>query len=261
MHSPERRVAVDAARAAGHLLTRELEGVRRIAYKGSPTNLVTEMDAQCEALIVDRLRSAFAGDAILAEETGTTAGRSGRRWIVDPLDGTTNYAHGLPIYAVSIALEVDHRVVLGVVYDPTRDELFVAERGEGATVNDAALAVSDTATLDESLLATGFPYNIRETRANLAEFTAFTLRSRAVRRLGSAVLYCAWVAAGRFDGYWEQTTGPWDVAAGSLLIEEAGGRVTDLVGKPLDLDKPSIVASNGNIHAAMLGILAEVRGR
>src|SRR5438128_3730928 len=220
-----------------------------------------ERDAQCEALIVDRLRSAFAGDAILAEETGTTAGRSGRRWIVDPLDGTTNYAHGLPIYAVSIALEVDHRVVLGVVYDPTRDELFVAERGRGATVNDVALAVSDTATLDESLLATGFPYNIRESHANLAEFTAFTLRSRAVRRLGSAVLYCAWVAAGRFDGYWEQTTGPWDVAAGSLLIEEAGGRVTDLVGKPLDLDKPSIVASNGNIHAAMLGILAEVRGR
>jgi len=222
---------------------------------------VTEMDAQCEAPIVDRLRSAFASDAILSEEAGGMAGRSGRRWIVDPLDGTTNYAHGLPIYAVSIALEVERRVVLGVVYDPTRDELFVAERGRGATVNDVALAVSDTATLDESLLATGFPYNIRESHANLAEFTAFTLRSRAVRRLGSAVLYCAWVAAGRFDGYWEQTTGPWDVAAGSLLIEEAGGRVTDLVGKPLDLDKPSIVASNGNIHAAMLGILAEVRGR
>jgi len=261
MHSSERRVAVDAARAAGLLLTRELAGVRRIAYKGSPTNLVTEMDAQCEALIVERLRSTFAGDAILSEEAGGMAGRSGRRWIVDPLDGTTNYAHGLPIFAVSIALEIDRRVVLGIVYDPTRDELFVAERGQGATLNDGPLAVSGTATLDESLLATGFPYNIRESRANLAEFTAFTLRSRAVRRLGSAVLYCAWVAAGRFDGYWEQTTGPWDVAAGSLLIEEAGGRVTDLVGKPLDLDKPSIVASNGKIHAAMLDVLEEVRGR
>ena len=261
MHSSERRVAVDAARAAGHLLLCELDGVRRIAYKGSPTNLVTEMDAQCEALIVERLRSTFAGDAILSEEAGGIAGRSGRRWIVDPLDGTTNYAHGLPIFAVSIALEIDRRVVLGVVYDPTRDELFVAERGLGATINDGALAVSGTATLDESLLATGFPYNIRESRANLAEFTAFTLRSRAVRRLGSAVLYCAWVAAGRFDGYWEQTTGPWDVAAGSLLIEEAGGRVTDLVGKPLDLDKPSIVASNGKIHAAMLDVLGKARGR
>ena len=184
MHSSERRVAVDAARAAGHLLTRELDGVRRIAYKGSPTNLVTEMDAQCEALIVERLRSTFAGDAILSEEAGGIAGRSGRRWIVDPLDGTTNYAHGLPIFAVSIALEVDRRVVLGVVYDPTRDELFVAERGQGATINDGALAVSGTATLDESLLATGFPYNIRESRANLAEFTAFTLRSRAVRMSG-----------------------------------------------------------------------------
>src|SRR2546426_1083518 len=146
-------------------------------------------------------------------------------------------------------------------HPPPRGAARGGERGRGATVNDVALAVSDTATLDESLLATGFPYNIRESHANLAEFTAFTLRSRAVRRLGSAVLYCAWVAAGRFDGYWEQTTGPWDVAPGSLLIEEAGGRVTDLVGKPLDLDQPSIVASNGNIHAAMLGILAEVRGR
>src|SRR2546426_299267 len=186
MHSPERRVAVDAARAAGHLLTRELDGVRRIAYKGSPTNLVTEMDAQCEALIVDRLRSAFASDAILSEEAGGMAGRSGRRWIVDPLDGTTNYAHGLPIYAVSIALEVERRVVLGVVYDPTRDELFVAERGRGATGNDVALAGSDTATLDESLLATGFPYNIPESHPNLAEFTAFPLRSRPGRRPGRA---------------------------------------------------------------------------
>ncbi len=261
MHSPERRVAVDAARAAGRLLLNELAGARRIAYKGSPTNLVTEMDARCEALIVDRLRGTFAGDAILAEEAGTTAGRSGRRWIVDPLDGTTNYAHGLPIFAVSIALEIERRVVLGVVYDPPRDELFVAERGQGAFVNDSALAVSSAATLDESLLATGFPYNIRETRANLTEFAAFTLRSRAVRRLGSAVLYCAWVAAGRFDGYWEQTVGPWDVAAGSLLIEEAGGRVTDLVGKPLDLDRPAIVASNGKIHDAMLAVLEETRRR
>src|SRR3989442_4992704 len=167
MHSPERRVAVDAARAAGHLLTRELDGVRRIAYKGSPTNLVTEMDAQCEALIVDRLRRAFAGDAILAEETGTTAGRSGRRWIVDPLDGTTNYAHGLPIYAVSIALEVDHRVVLGVVYDPTRDELFVAERGRGAAVHDDAPAAVDTGTPLDSLLPTRLPCHNRPAHPKL----------------------------------------------------------------------------------------------
>src|SRR5881409_3454435 len=166
MHSPERRVAVDAARAAGHLLTRELDGVRRIAYKGSPTNLVTEMDAQCEALIVDRLRSAFAGDAILAEETGTTAGRSGRRWIVDPLDGTTNYAHGLPIFAVSIALEVAGAVTVGVVYDPNQAELFVAERGHGAWLGDRRLHVSSARTLNESLLSTGFPYDVRETPDN-----------------------------------------------------------------------------------------------
>jgi len=259
MHSLERRVAVDAARAAGHLLLDELDGARRIAYKGSPTNLVTEMDARAEALILGRLREAFAADAILAEETGMTAGRSDRRWIVDPLDATTNYAHGLPIFAVSIALEIDRRVALGVIYDPPRDELFVAERGAGATVNDTPLRVSSAPTLDESLLASGFPYNLRETRANLDEWAAFSVRARAVRRLGSAVLYCAWVAAGRFDGYWELTVGPWDVAAGSLIIEEAGGRVTDLHGKPLDLDKPAIVASNGRIHDAMLGVLAETR--
>ncbi len=259
MHPLERRVAVEAARAAGHLLLAESSGARRIAYKGSPTNLVTEMDARAEALILERLQRAFPDDAVLAEEAGSRGGRSGRRWIVDPLDGTTNYAHGVPIFAVSIALEQDGRVRLGVIYDPTRDELFVGERGGGASLNGTPLAVSAAAALDESLLATGFPYNVRESRRNLAEFAAFTLRARAVRRLGSAVLYLAWVAAGRFDGYWELSVGAWDVAAGSLLVEEAGGRVSDVTGGPLDLDRPTIVASNGRIHEAMLAVLEETR--
>ncbi len=253
-------MAVEAARAAGQLLRRELPGRRRISYKTSPTNLVTEMDARAEALVVEALAKAFPDDAVLAEEAGATAGRSARRWIVDPLDGTTNYAHGVPLFAVSIALERAGRVVLGVVYDPCHDELYVAERGEGATLNDRPLRVSETATIDESLLATGFPYDIRETAdTNLREYGAFSLRARAVRRLGSAVLYLAWVAAGRFDGYWELTLGTWDVAAGALLVEEAGGRVTDLGGGPLDLARPAVVASNGRIHDAMLSLLGELR--
>src|SRR6266705_834260 len=193
--SAERELAIELARAAGDLLRSELLGPRRIAFKGSPTNLVTEMDARAEALIVDRLLGAFPDDAILAEERGAQAGRSGRRWIIDPLDGTTNYAHGLPTFGVSIALETDKRVELGVVFDPNLDELFVAERGRGATVNDQPLAVSTTGTLDESLLATGFPYNIRQTTDNnLTEYAAFSVRARAVRRMGSAVLYLSWLA-------------------------------------------------------------------
>jgi myo-inositol-1(or 4)-monophosphatase len=254
------RVAVNAARAAGHLLRDALSGERRITFKGSPTNLVTEMDARAESLITEHLRREFPGDAILAEESGTRAGTTGRRWIVDPLDGTTNYAHGLPIFAVSIALEVDGTVQLGVVYDPTRDELYVAERGRGAFLNDARLTVSATPTLEESLLATGFPYNGRETADNnLTEFAAFSLRARGVRRMGSAVLYLAYVAAGRMDGYWELRLGAWDVAAGALLVTEAGGRVTSLVGGAVDLAAPSVVATNGRIHEPMLRVLAEIR--
>jgi myo-inositol-1(or 4)-monophosphatase len=261
MASLERRVAIDAARDAGHLLKRELPGSRRIAYKGSPTNLVTEMDARAEELIVSRLAATFPDDAVLGEERGASTGRSGRRWIVDPLDGTTNYAHGLPTFAVSIGLEIDRCVELGVIFDPNLDELFVAERGRGATVNDRPLAVSPTETLDESLLATGFPYNNPVAADNnLREYAAFSVRCRAVRRMGSAVLYLAWLAAGRFDGYWELRLGPWDVAAGSLLVQEAGGRVTSLTGGALDLDAPSLVASNGRVHDAILAVLGEVRG-
>ncbi len=256
----EWRVAVEAARAAGQLLHSELRGSRRIAYKGSPTNLVTEMDARAEALILERLGAAFPDDAVLAEEGGARPGRSGRRWIVDPLDGTTNYAHGLPIFAVSIGLEAEEHMALAVVYDPAHDELFTAERGAGAWLGDERLAVSTTAGLGESLLATGFPYNIRETADNnLAEYAAFSLRARGVRRMGSAVLYLAYVAAGRLDGYWELRLGAWDIAAGSLLVEEAGGRVTDLRGSRIDLRAPAVVASNGRIHDAMLAVLKETR--
>ena len=260
MASRERLVAIDAARAAGRLLHAELRAAHRIAFKGTSTNLVTEMDERAEELVVGRLAVEFPDDAILAEERGAARGPSGRRWIVDPLDGTTNYAHGVPNFCVSIALEVAGRVELGVAYDPSLDELYVAERGGGATVNDERLAVSSTVTLDQSLLGTGFPYGIRETRdTNLPEYAAFAVRCRGVRRFGSAVLDLARVAAGRFDGFWELRLSPWDVAAGGLFVEEAGGRVTNLVGGPVDLNAPEVVASNGRIHAEMLAVLRHTR--
>ncbi len=253
-------VALDAARSAGKLLREALGGPRRIDYKGQPTNLVTEMDRRAEAFIVERLRAAFPDHAILGEEGGARAGDSEYRWLIDPLDGTTNYAHGLPIFSVSVALERAGHVELGVAYDPTREECFVAERGAGATLNGEPLRVSTTATLDESLLVTGFPYDIRTNPANnLPEYGALSLRSRAVRRLGSAVLDLCYVAAGRFDGFWELSLGPWDMAAGGLVVQEAGGRITDVRGGPWRLDGPGAVATNGCIHDAVLAVLAEVR--
>ena len=262
MPSLERRVAVDAARAAGRLLLDALPASRRVASKSSVIDLVTEMDTRVEALILERLRAAFPDDAMLGEESGAVAGRSGRRWIVDPLDGTTNYAHGVPIFAVSIALETRERIELGVAYLPSDDELYAAEPGAGASLNDAPLAVSTTATLDESLLVTGFPYDARERPDNnLREYAAFALRSRGVRRSGSAVADLAYVAAGRFDAYWELRLHAWDVAAGMLLVEEAGGRVTGIAGARLDLDAPSLVASNGRVHDEVLAVLKEVRAR
>ena len=255
-------VALDAARSAGKLLREALGGPRRIDYKGHPTNLVTEMDRRSESLIVERIRAAFPDHAILGEEGGARAGTSGYRWLIDPLDGTTNYAHGVPIFAVSVALERSGQVELGVAYDPTREECFVARRGAGATLNGEPLRVSSTTELGESLLVTGFPYDIRSTaRTNLPEYAALALRSRAVRRLGSAVLDLCYVAAGRFDGYWELTLGPWDMAAGGLVVAEAGGRITSVDGGPWRLDGPGVLATNGAIHAALLAELEEVRCR
>jgi myo-inositol-1(or 4)-monophosphatase len=260
MSPSPRDVAVDAARRAGALLLAELGGARSVEYKTGPTNLVTDMDRRAESLIVDALRAAFPDHAILTEEAGALAGSSRARWIVDPLDGTTNYAHGIPIFTVSIALVLDGRPQVGVVYDPARDECFVAERGAGAALNGRALRVSAVPVLDESVVATGFAYTIRQGRdTNLPEHDAISVRCRAVRAIGSAAMSLAWVAAGRFDGFWELVLGPWDVAAGSLLIEEAGGRVTDLAGGPVDLAAPAPVASNGRIHGELLAVLAASR--
>ncbi len=260
MNDPDLNLAIDIAKRAGALLRAELGKRRQVAFKGSPTDLVTEMDRRVEALIIEAIQVECRGDAILSEERGSVGGSSGRRWIIDPLDGTTNYAHGVPIFCVSIALEVDGLTRLGVAYDPNLDECFVAGRGSGARLNGERLSVSEAGTLNESLVATGFPYNIRETpRNNLAESAAFSLRCQGVRRTGSAVLYLCYLAAGRVDGYWELRVGPWDVAAGALIVEEAGGRVTNLEGGALDPERPAVVASNGRIHDEMLRVLKEVQ--
>lgn len=258
-----RDVAVEAARQAGVFLRSRFGTRPTVSYKGSPTNLVTEMDRGAEAIILDAIRRHFPDHFILAEESGALPGAepdaSHHRWIVDPLDGTTNYAHGFPIYGVSIALERDGALEVGVIYDPSREEIFVAERGRGATLNGAPLRVSGTPRLGESLLGTSYPNDIRQApRDNLLEHAGLMYRCRSVRSIGSAVLGLAAVAAGRLDGYWEQRLGAWDVAAGALLIREAGGTVTAVGGAPLDLAAPSITASNGRIHAEIVEALKEV---
>ena len=251
-----RDIAVDAARKAGLLLRRRLGRVKQIDYKGS-VNLVTEMDLLSEKDIVSTIRRRFPDHNFLAEESaGTQSGDSPYQWIIDPLDGTTNYAHGFPIYSISIALARKGEVILGVIYDPTREELFSAAKGYGARLNGKKIHVSSTQNLSQSLLATGFPYDLRESRENnFDHFHNFALRAQAVRRAGSAALDLAYVAAGRFDGFWEMKLGPWDMAAGNLLVKEAGGQSTDFSGRPLQMEGRQVLATNGKIHRPMIRIL------
>jgi myo-inositol-1(or 4)-monophosphatase len=249
------QAAILAAKKAGLLLKRRLGWKRQVKYKGV-VNLVTEMDLLAEKVIVSEIRKRYPDHSLLAEEKTDLRGDSPYRWVIDPLDGTTNYAHGYPVFSVSIALEKAGEVILGVVYDPTRDELFVGKKGKGARLNGRKIHVSSTPKLSECLLATGFPYDIRETAAdNFDHFRNFALRVHAVRRAGSAALDLCYVAAGRFDGFWEMKLGPWDLAAGSLMVKEAGGKVTDFLGTPLVLDGKYVLASNGKIHREMLQIL------
>ena len=245
------------AREAGELLKERLHAHHTIDYKGE-INLVTEADHLSEALIVRRIGLEFPSHGILAEESPEIPNDSGCRWIIDPLDGTTNYAHGFPVFCVSIALEIDGVIRLGVVHDPMRDEMFMAEKGAGAFLNGERLLVSRVAEVSRGLLATGFPYDIRETRNNnLNYFRAMAMKAQALRRAGAAALDLAYLAAGRFDGFWELKLKPWDTAAGWLLITEAGGTVTDFNGGTYGLRSPNLLATNGLIHKEMLRILTE----
>jgi len=248
--------ALEAAREAGRYLLHGLSQKKEVEFKGQ-VDLVTVFDRRSEEMIYDRLSRAFPGHGFLAEEEIRRQADADYCWLVDPLDGTTNYAHGLPVFCVSIALSFRNRVILGVVYDPNREEIFTAVRGQGAFLNGEGISVSGTDDLGRSLLATGFPYDVRSSQDNnLDHFSNFAVRAQAIRRLGSAALDLCYVACGRFDGYWEKKLKPWDLAAGSLLVEEAGGRVSDLEGGEFNVFSPHIVASNGYLHQSMLEILS-----
>lgn len=256
----ERGIAEQAARAAGALILGRLGTAGQVQFKSSVVDPVTAADRDSQTLIAERLLGAFPDDQLLGEEgdAGATAAGSGRLWIVDPIDGTVNFVHGYPVFAVSVALYANEAVQVGVLYDPTRDEMFAATRGTGATLNGRPIAISETGELIAAMVATGFPYDLAARREVLPLFGAIVERTQAVRRDGSAALNLAYVACGRFDAYWEQDVQPWDIAAAALLLEEAGGRLSGYDGSPFDLWAHKIVASNGRIHDALLDLIASV---
>src|ERR1044071_8279199 len=242
---------MQTAREAGRILADRLGRALQVSNKGD-IDLVTEADLASEKFIIDAINSYYPRHAILAEESGATSDDNAEwKWIIDPLDGTTNYAHGYPCFCVSIALEHQGRIELGVVYAPVTDEMFAAERGQGATLNDRRIRVSEIEDLNSAMLCTGFPYNVRERPDFTRDFANFTMAAQAVRRDGSAALDLAYVACGRFDGFWEDGLSPWDIAAGQILIEEARGKVTNFDNEPLSIYTKKVLASNGLVHDAM----------
>lgn len=260
--------AIEAVVRAGEAQMAGFRGDLRIGKKGA-IDLVTEMDLEIERAFRAMIAERFPGHAVLGEEFEASGDREATPrycWVLDPIDGTTNYAHGLPIFCASLAFEIDGEAVVAAVYDPNRRELFTAEKGLGAWLNGTPLRVSQATALIDSLLVTGFHYNIQRDPAHLIElFGEFISRSRAVRRLGSAALDLCYVAAGRFDGFWESKLQPWDVAGGALIVQEAGGRVTTVDGSPFTSRTGSVLATNGRIHAEMLdtinGLNARIRSR
>src|SRR5258708_4838962 len=247
--------AIRVARDAGALLRARLGTRIDIGHKGS-INLVTDVDLASERLIREAISTYYPRHEVLAEEGGLTESTSEYRWIVDPLDGTTNYAHGYPVFCVSIALEHQGEVIVGVVYDPMREELFTAERGGGAALNNRPIRVSKIDDLTQGILSTGFPYDIKTSKlTNLDHWANFAMNAQALRRDGAAALDLCYVACGRYDGFWELNLSPWDTAAGTLIVAEAGGRVTDFAGGAFSNYKPEVLASNGLIHNHMIDVL------
>jgi len=256
MFDREFKTAVLAAKKAGRLLQTMSQGDLKVEYKGE-IDLVTQADRAAEALVINMLKKQFPGDDILTEETTRDRTQSDRRWIIDPLDGTTNYAHRFPFWCVSIAFEFKGQVVLGAIYNPNLNELFTARKGRGAWLNGKKIKVSSQTSLKKSLLATGFPYDVHCSRKdNLDNFRRFIKRAQAVRRPGSAALDLAFVACGRFDGFWEMKLKAWDMAAASLMVTEAGGKLSGFKGQVFSLYVPECLASNCRIHGQMKKVLA-----
>ena len=250
-------LAVEAAQEAGAILLAEFDRPRQIRYKGV-VDLVTQADQKSEQAIVSRLRTHFPKHAIVAEEGGGHTSPSEYRWYVDPLDGTTNFAHSLPIFNVTLALERAGEMLVGVVFDPIRQEMFTAERGSGAWLNNRRIRVSSVSRLDSSLLCTGFPTRRRHLNVNVHFYHQVAMATHGVRRTGSAAIDLAWVACGRLDGFWEFGLKPWDMAAGRLLVAEAGGRVSDMRGRPHDFNSPHLLADNSHLHEQIVEIFSEV---
>jgi myo-inositol-1(or 4)-monophosphatase len=250
-------VSAEIAREAGALLATYFE--RRIPFELKGENdLVTEADRASERLVIDRLSSHFPSHSIVAEEGGGHQGSSEFCWYVDPLDGTTNFAHGFPTYNVTMALEQAGQLIAGVIFDPERGEMFAAERGSGAYLNNRRIRVSKVARLEDTLVATGFPSLKRHQNVNIHFYYQLAMITHGVRRAGSAALDLAYVASGRLDGFWEFGLNPWDMAAGILLIEEAGGKCSDMQGSPAALRGPHLLATNAAVHEAMTGIFGEI---
>ena len=241
----------EIAREAGALLMKYFEARVKIEYKGD-VDLVTEADRKSEALILERIRSEWPDHNVMGEEGTRIESGSDYRWYVDPLDGTTNFAHAFPVFCVSLGLEFKGKRIAGVVYDPTRNQLFAAEQGSGTYLNDRRIRVSAVDNLTECLVATGFPSHKRHKNPNMFFYHQITLRTHGVRRAGSAALDLCSVACGRFDAFWEFNLNPWDTAAGVLIVEEAGGQVTDFSGQPFNINSRETLASNGLVHEAML---------
>jgi len=250
--------AIEAAKEAGKFLKQNVGKVKNIQLKGGEEkNLVTEIDKRSEEIIIDIIKKHHPGHDILAEESGAGRGQTSEfRWIIDPLDGTTNFTHSFPVFCVSIGVEHKGELIAGVIYDPNFDELFTAERGNGAFLNGKRIHVSRTDTLKRSLLVTGFPYNVTDNPDNAIEhFIQFLMESQAVRRMGSAAIDLAYVAAGRYEGFWEVALNPWDMAAGALLVTEAGGMLSDFSGNPFSVYRKQVLATNGLVHEEMKKIL------
>ena len=256
--------AIEAVLRAGDVQMAHFGRDMRVDKKGA-IDLVTEVDLEVERAFRAMIAGRFSDHVVLGEEFEARGDRESSAryvWLFDPVDGTTNYAHGLPIFCSSLALEIDGALAVGAVYDPTRQELFTAERGRGAWLNGEPLHVSKAGEIIDSLLVTGFPYTVQTNPAELTGlFAEFLTRARAVRRLGSAALDLCYVAAGRFEGFWEQKLQPWDVAAGALIVAEAGGTITTADGGPFHPRAGSVIASNGRIHEAMVTIIAEFQRR
>jgi len=252
-------IAIQAAKEAGQFLKESVGKVKNIEMKkGEGRNLVSEIDKGSEAKIIKMIKGHFPDHGILAEESGESSLTGDYRWIIDPLDGTTNFLHAVPIFCVTIAVEHKGTVIVGVTYDPNLDELFTAEKGGGAYLNGSKLKVSRASEMTNSLFVTGFPYDIENNPDHPAEhFTNFLTATQGLRRLGSAALDLAYVACSRFDGFWEVALNPWDMAAGVLFVNEAGGKTTDFRGAPANIYRKQILATNGLVHQAAMEILAK----